>query len=409
MFDLDLWREIFQSINKNRARGVLSGFTVAFAIMLFTILFGIANGLENTFDEFFVKTADNAINIRSGRTSKPYKGLQVNRSIVLNNSDFEFIKNEFDDKIEYISSKLIRSFQVGYNDKKANYTVLGIYPEGQHIEKVKIKEGRFLNLSDIKTHSKVVAIGKLVEEDLFFNKSALGEYINLEGILYKVIGVFTDNGGDQEERLIYTPTTTIQHIYLGKDVVGQINLTYNPKMNVDEALKFGNTLTKKLKERKQVAPADQRAIRLDNMALQTKGIETMTSGLGILIFIIGLGTLIAGIVGISNIMIFIVKERTKEIGIRKALGAPPKGIVSIILLESVIVTALAGYLGLLIGVGVLKWVGPSLKDYYITNPEVHPNIVISATIVLIAAGTLAGFLPAKKASRIKPIIALRDG
>ncbi|RED48679.1 ABC transporter permease [Seonamhaeicola aphaedonensis] len=409
MFDLDLWREIFQSINKNRARGLLSGFTVAFAIMLFTILFGIANGLENTFDELFVKTADNAIYIYSGRTSKPYKGLQVGRKVSLYNEDFEHIKNEYRNKIEYITPKLNRNFQVSYINKKGSYNVIGVHPDAQHIEKVKIKDGRFINLNDIKNHLKVIIIGRLIEEDLFGKISAIGQYINLEGINYKVVGVFTDNGGDSQERLAYLPTTTVQQIYIGKDAVGEINLTYNRKMSSDEALTFGTDLTKNLRKRKNVAPTDQRAIRVNNMALQTKGIETMTGGLGILIFIIGLGTLIAGIVGISNIMIFIVKERTKEIGIRKALGATPKSIVSIILIESVLITALAGYLGLLIGVGVLKWVGPSLKEYYITNPEVHPNIILTATIVLIAAGTLAGFVPAQKASRIKPIIALRNG
>ncbi|TWO33770.1 FtsX-like permease family protein [Seonamhaeicola sediminis] len=408
MFDLDLWREIFQSINKNRTRGLLSGFTVAFAIMLFTILFGIANGLENTFDELFIKTADNAIYVYSGRTSKPYKGLQVGRAVSLYNEDFEYIKNEYSNKIEYITPKLSRNFQVSFINKKGSYNVLGVHPDAQHIEKLKIKKGRFINLNDIKSHLKVIVIGRLIEEDLFGKTSAIGQYVNLEGINYKVVGVFKDNGGDSQERLAYLPITTVQHIYIGKDAVGEINITYNRKMSSDEALTFGTDLTQTLRQRKNVAPTDQRAIRVNNMALQTKGIETMTGGLGILIFIIGLGTLIAGIVGISNIMIFIVKERTKEIGIRKALGATPKSIVSIILIESVLITALAGYIGLLIGVGVLKWVGPSLKEYYITNPEVHFNIIITATIVLIAAGTLAGFVPAQKASRIKPIIALRN-
>ncbi|TXG37504.1 ABC transporter permease [Seonamhaeicola maritimus] len=409
MFDLDLWREIFQSIIKNRTRGLLSGFTVAFAISLFTILFGIANGLENTFDQFFVQTADNALYVYSGRTSKPYKGLQVDRSVFLYNKDIDYIKNEFKDKIEYITPKISRNFQVSWSNKKGSYFILGVQPDAQHIEKVKIKDGRFVNLNDVKNHNKVIAIGRLIEEDLFGKESALGQYINAEGINYKVVGVFTDNGGDSQERLAYVPVTTIQHIYLSKDFIEEINITYNKKMSSDEALTFGSDLTKKMKQRKDVAPTDQRAIRVNNMALQTKGIETMTWGLRVLIFIIGLGTLIAGIVGISNIMIFIVKERTKEIGIRKALGASPRSIVSIILMESVLVTALAGYIGLLIGIGVLEWVGPSLKDYFITDPQVHPNIVISATLILIMAGTLAGFLPAKRASKIKPIIALRDG
>ena len=409
MFDLDLWREIFQSINKNRTRGLLSGFTVAFAILLFTILFGIANGLENTFDSFFVKTADNIIKIDKATTSKPYKGLQSGRQILYDNTDYEFVKNEFKDQIEYISGNLGRSYQVRSTYEKGSYNVTGVSPDYQFIEKIEIKEGRFLNLNDYNKNKKVIVIGRLVEEDLFLKTSAIGKYLNLEGIQFKVVGVFTDNGGDQQERLMYIPTTTIQHLYIGDNTLRDISLTYNRDIGIDKALAFGAALTKKLKIRKNVAPSDQRAIRVFNMAQQTKGIEVMTSGLGILIIIIGLGTLIAGIVGISNIMIFIVKERTKEIGIRKALGASPKSIVSIILLESVIITAISGYVGLLAGVGVLKWIGPSLEKYFITNPEVHSNIIITATIILIAAGALAGFFPAKRASRIKPIIALRNG
>jgi putative ABC transport system permease protein len=187
-----------------------------------------------------------------------------------------------------------------------------------------------------------------------------------------------------------------------------MHLTYDPKMNSDQALSFGNSIKKSLKEKFDVARNDQRAIRIFNMAQGTKQVDVMTFSLTIIILVIGFGTLIAGIVGISNIMIFIVKERTKEIGIRKALGASPRSIVSIILIESIIITAIAGYVGLLIGVGVLEVVGPSLKEYFIKDPGVDNSLVIGATLTLIIAGTLAGYLPAKKASKIKPIIALRN-
>ena len=204
------------------------------------------------------------------------------------------------------------------------------------------------------------------------------------------------------------PLSTAQQVYGNNDYVDQINLTYKPELDFNQAIDFGLDLEKKLKERFLVATNDQRAVRIFNMAMQNKGINQMTSVLGILILIIGMGTLIAGIVGISNIMIFIVKERSKEIGIRKALGASPKSIVSIILVESIFITTIAGYFGLLLGVGILEWVGPSLKPYFITNPSVSTSLVVSATLTLIGAGTLAGYLPAKKASKIKPIVALRD-
>jgi len=408
MFDIDLWREIFQSINKNRTRSLLSGFTVTFAILLFTILFGLANGLNNTFSETFVDEASNAIFIRTGKTSKAHKGLQAGRRIQLKNQDFVYIKKDFDSETEYIASKVFKNITASYKNKKNNYSLIAVNPDNQYVEKSKVYSGRYVNQLDIDNQTKVIVIGRLVEDELFSKTSALGENVNLSGISYKVVGVFSDDGGDDEERIIYMPLSTAQQIYGNNDYVDQINLTYNPDFDYDQAIDFGLDLEKKLKNRFNVATNDQRAIRIFNRAMQNKGIKQMTSVLGILILIIGMGTLIAGVIGISNIMIFIVKERTKEIGIRKALGASPKSIVSIILIESILITTLAGYLGLLVGVGVLEWASPVLKTYFITDPSVSKSLVVSATLTLIGAGTLAGYLPAKKASKIKPIVALRD-
>ena len=408
MFDIDLWREIFQSINKNRTRSLLSGFTVTFAILLFTILFGLANGLNNTFSETFVDEASNAIFIRTGKTSKAHKGLQAGRRIQLKNQDFVYIKKDFDSETEYIASKVFKNITASYKNKKNNYSLIAVNPDNQYVEKSKVYSGRYVNQLDIDNQTKVIVIGRLVEDELFSKTSALGENVNLSGISYKVVGVFSDDGGDDEERIIYMPLSTAQQIYGNNDYVDQINLTYNPDFDYDQAIDFGLDLEKKLKNRFNVATNDQRAIRIFNRAMQNKGINQMTSVLGILILIIGMGTLIAGVIGISNIMIFIVKERTKEIGIRKALGASPKSIVSIILIESILITTLAGYLGLLVGVGVLEWASPVLKTYFITDPSVSKSLVITATLTLIGAGTLAGYLPAKKASKIKPIVALRD-
>ncbi|MGB2483127.1 MAG: ABC transporter permease [Flavobacteriaceae bacterium] len=409
MFDLDFWREIFQSIDKNRTRSILSGFTVAFAIMLFAILFGLANGLNNTFSETFVDSAANSIFIRTGTTTKANKGLQAGRRIQFKNEDHNYIKSEFEPNVEFISSRVYRNVTATYRNEKNNYLVRAVHPDHQYLEKTIVKKGRFLNQLDIRNQTKVIVIGDLVKDDLFNkNQEILGEYVNLSGIQYKVVGVFNDDGGDDEERIIYMPISTAQQIYGNNDFVDQINLTYNPKLDYNEAIDFGLDLEGDLKDRFTVAKNDQRAIRVFNMAMQNKGINQMTSVLGILILIIGLGTLIAGIVGVSNIMIFIVKERTKEIGIRKALGASPRSIISIILVESVFITTIAGYIGLLIGVGILEWFGPSLKKYFITDPSVSKSLVFSATILLIIAGSIAGYLPAKRASEIKPIIALRD-
>lgn len=408
MFDRDLWREIFQSINMNRTRSVLSGFTVAFAILLFTILFGIANGLNNTFAEAFSDDANNSIFIQSGTTTKANKGFQAGRQIQFKNKDLDYIKEEYGDKVQYITSRLYLTVNATFRNEKSTYPLRAVHPDHQFLENTIIKEGRYINQLDIENKTKVVVIGRLVEQDLFLKTTALGKYISLNGLQYKIVGVFADDGGDNEERIIYMPITTAQRVYGNNDYIDQINLTYNPDMNYNKAIAFSTDLTKDLKDRFDVANSDQRAIRVRNLANESKTVNQMTFGLGVIIIVIGFGTLIAGIVGVSNIMIFIVKERTKEIGIRKALGASPRSIVSIILMESILVTAIAGWVGLLIGMGVLEFIGPSLEVYFIKDPSVSTSLVISATITLIVAGGIAGYLPAKKASQIKPIVALRD-
>ncbi|NQX85674.1 MAG: ABC transporter permease [Flavobacteriaceae bacterium] len=407
MFDLDLWREIFQSINKNRTRSLLSGFTVAFAIMLFTILFGVINGLKNSFSEAFVDDANNAIFIWSGKTSKANKGLQTGREIIFKNEDYEYLKTEFEDKVEYITARVYKNVEASFRNEKNNYTLRAVHPDHQYLERTIMQEGRYINQRDIDHKTKVVVIGRLVEEDLFLTTTPLGKYINLSGIQYKVVGVFSDDGGDNEERMIYMPVSTAQQVYGNNDHLDQINLTYQPTMSYSEAIDFGLDIERKMKHRFSVAKSDQRAIRVFNMASQTKSVNQMMTALGFIVIIVGLGTLIAGIVGISNIMIFVVKERTKEIGIRKALGSKPVSIVRMILLESILVTALSGYVGLLIGTGILEWATPVLEDNFIKDPGVSMTLVVGATFTLIIAGSLAGYLPAKRASRIKPIVALR--
>ena len=408
MFDSDLWREIFQSINKNRTRSLLSGFTVAFAILLFAILFGIANGLQNTFTEAFGTDANNSIVIFPGMTTKAHKGLQAGRLIRFKNEDHDFILDEFGDKVQYMTSKVNRNVLASFKGEKNNYELRAVHPEYMFIENNVVSEGRYVNQNDLNHKTKVAVIGKVVNDELFAKENAIGKYVSLNGISFKVVGVFTDDEGDNEERVIYVPLTTAQFLYGNTDFIDFMHLTYSPEMNSDAALAFGADITKKLKDRFSVARSDQRAIMVQNFAQGTKQVEIMTFGLTVIIFVIGIGTLIAGVVGVSNIMIFIVKERTKEIGIRKALGASPKSIVSIILLESILITTIAGYFGLLLGIGVLEWVGPGLEKYSIKDPGVSSSLIFGATLALIIAGAIAGYFPAKKASNIKPIVALRN-
>jgi putative ABC transport system permease protein len=409
MFDLDRWREIFQTLSKNKLRTALSGFTISFAILLFTLLFGVGNGLKHQFEKQFAGDAQNSVYIYSGTTTKPYKGLQSGRRIQYRNDDSQFINDKFEDEIQFFSPNIERNnVRVIYKGEQNNYTIRGVYPDYQPLESAVIQDGRFLSYLDLKRKSKVVAIGRMVEEDLFGKLSAMGKEVNIEGISYKVIGVFNDPGGDRDERFIYTPFTTMQGMYKPNDEVDRFGLTFNPSLNVDKAIAFSNLLTKLLKEKHNVDPRDQGAIRVRNYAEGTRDVQSFMMVLNVIILFIGIGTLIAGIIGISNIMVYIVKERTKELGIRKALGATPNSIIGMIMMESIFVTALAGYSGLLIGVFTLRALGDSLEKYFIINPSVETYVVVGATIILVIAGTIAGFIPAKRAARIKPIVALND-
>lgn len=407
MFDRDLWREIFQSIQKNKLRSILSGFTISFAILIFTLLFGIANGLQNTFESFFVSNASNAITIRTGKTSKPYKGNQSGKKIQLSNADFEFLKKKNASKIEYSSGRIYKNFRVSHHNEHRNYNIKAVHPEHQFIEKSSMTRGRFINTSDLHNTRKVAVIGKKVSDDLLQNKFPIGKYIQMQGIAFKIVGVFEEADDDNENSVIYIPLNTAQNLYEKNNYLNEISLTYNPTMNYEEALDFGYLIKKQLQERLTVAPKDQRAIRIRNNAEGKKGIDQLMFVIGILILFIGFGTLTAGIVGISNIMVYIVKERTKELGIRKVLGASPRAIVSLILLEAISITSLAGYLGIFIGIGALNLIDDKLEAYFIQDPHVDTPIVVGAVIVLIIAGAIAGYVPAKRASQIKPIVALR--
>ena len=409
MFNLDRWIEMFQTLSKNKLRTVLSGFTIAFAILLFTLLFGIGNGLRHTFERDFAGNAQNSIYINSGRTTKPYKGLQSGRKIQFRNDDTKFLNEKFEDEIQFFSPSIERfNVQAIYKGEQNRYWVGAVYPDYQPLEEAVIQDGRFISVLDVKQRAKVIAIGRLVKDDLFGNKNAIGKNISLDGISYRVIGVFTDPGGDNDERKIFTPFTTAQGMYSENDELDYFGLTYNPKLKVDQALAFSNLLTKILKEKHNIDPRDQGALRVYNFAEGAKGVQQFMMVLNVIILFIGIGTLVAGIIGISNIMVYIVKERTKELGIRKALGATPSSIIGMIMLESIFVTALAGYLGLLIGVFSLKAIGSGLEEYFILNPSVEQYVVVGATIILVIAGTIAGYIPAKRASRIKPIVALND-
>jgi putative ABC transport system permease protein len=408
MFDLDRWREIFQSINKNKLRSVMSGFTVAFAILLFTLLFGIVSGLSNTFKSTFADDAQNFMKLRVWKTSKPYEGLQSGRRVQLKNEDYKYIGETYKNKIQYQSARIFKNFSIKYKNEANMYSVMAVNPDHQFLEKTIIEEGRYLNVRDLNEKSKNIVIGRLVKRDLFGERPALGKRVNVNGSSYLVIGVFSDEGGDNEERRAFIPITTAQAMYGNNDYLSQIVLGYNPNLSLDKAIAFGNQMERDMRKKMNIHPDDQSALSVRNMAEANKGVGMFMAILYAIVILIGSGTLIAGIIGISNIMIFVIKERTKEFGIRKALGAVPSSIVGMVVQESVLITTIAGYLGLSLGTYILSLIGNSLEEnYFIKDPSVSPEIVIGATLILISAGLIAGYIPAKRAANIKPIEALR--
>tara|TARA_B100000963_G_scaffold222311_1_gene193838 strand:+ start:329 stop:1558 length:1230 start_codon:yes stop_codon:yes gene_type:complete len=408
MFNRDRWEEIFETIGKNKLRTFLSGFTVSLGIFIFIILFGLGNGLKNTFQEFFLDDASNAIFLYPGKTSKPYKGFKANRRIEFKNDDLGDIKENFSFYLEHLTPRITRNALTRYKNNSNNYSTRGVAPGHQFVEKTILMKGRYINQSDISNKTKVAVIGRMVAKDLFKSEEAIGKYINLGSSAFKVVGIFQDDGGDNEERNIYIPYTTRQLIEKSNDKVDQIILTYRKELGYLGAMGLENGIKKFFKEKKSVSPEDPNGFYIRNIADDLRETQQFAVVLQLIVSFVGLGTLIAGIIGISNIMVFVVKERTKELGIRKALGATPNSVIKMVLQESVFITIISGYLGLFFGILVLENIGIKLDKYFIKNPFIEISTALIATVVLIIFGAIAGYIPAKRASSIKPIIALRD-
>ena len=408
MFNRDRWQEIFQTIQKNRLRTVLSGFTVALGIFIFIVLFGFGNGLKNSFKQFFLDDATNTLWIYPGQTSKPYRGFKSNRRIEFENSDLKDIKDNFNFFLEDITPRINRSDRVRYKGESDNYSSRAVAPAHQFIEKTIMMKGRYINEDDVMNKTKNIVIGRLVAKDLFKDEEPIGKYLEMGTSAFKVVGVFQDQSGDREERLIYMPYTTRQLIEKNNDKINSIIVSYRPEMGFASALIFEKQLRLFLKKKKDIDPRDNNGIRIRNIADQLKQNQQFASVLQIIVAFVGIGTLIAGIIGISNIMVFVVKERTKELGIRKALGATPKSVIGMVLQESIFITTLSGILGMTCGIALLGNIGDRLEQFFIIDPYIDNFTAVIATVLLILFGAIAGYIPAKRAARIKPIVALRD-
>ncbi len=409
MFDIDKWQEIFSTISKNKLRTILTGLSVFWGIFMLILLLGSGNGLQNGVQAEFNDVAKNSAQIFPGRTTQPYKGLQSGRFIQLTNEDYDELLR-IAPEITHISSRfyVFGESTISYKNEYGSFTIISHHPDHRYIENSVILEGRLINELDLKEDRKVVCIGELVKRLLFKDKNAIGEYLNINGIPFKVVGIFTDEGDESQQRSVYLPITTAQKVFNGSNKINR--LMFNSEdMSTDEIIAFEDRINKNFAKRHSFSENDQSAIHIWNNQEEYKDFMSLFSGIKIFIWIIGFFTIIAGIVGVSNIMIVVVKERTKEIGIRKALGATPFSMVSLIMQESIFITAFAGYIGLVFGVLVLEVVSNFMPDTeFFKNPEVNIMTAVIATLVLVFTGALAGLIPAIRAARVKPIVALRE-
>ncbi len=406
MFDIDKWQEIFVTINKNKLRTFLTAFSVAWGIFILIVLLGAGKGLSNGAHKEFMHDAVNSLNIENGQTVVPYKGIKPGRNIQLTNEDFELVSSRIG-HIEHSSAVYFErnSNVLTYENQHATFMVRACMPDHHYLENASIIEGRFINQIDIDEFRKVCAIGVPVKKSLFKNEEAIGKYIDVSGTPYKVIGVFTDPGNGDNDR-IYVPVTTVQR---ARNAQNHIDNIWSSLDNV--ALNNSEAIVKQVREllaqQHNFSPSDISAVRIENWSEDYKRIMDMMEGINLFIWIIGIFTLIAGVVGVSNIMMIIVKERTKEIGIRKSIGATPVSIVMLIVQESIFITAIAGYTGLVLGVGLLQLFSDTEVDFF-QHPSVDFNVAIASTCLIIVSGALAGLFPALKASKVQPIEALRD-
>ncbi|MEZ2415954.1 ABC transporter permease [Muriicola sp. E247] len=413
MFDLERWQEIFDTIRKNKLRTFLTGVSVASGIFILVILLGFGQGMQNGISYEFEQDATTIVEVWPGVTTKEYKGLNPGRRIQLRNENYETANSLFGEEVEYKSPLIfVRNVNVNYGKEALVYSVRGVSYDYQFIDNAKLHEGRFLNYQDIAGTGKVALIGKKIKEDVFKNlDTPIGEYINISGVLFKIIGVFDEREQREEER-IYIPMTTAQKVFNGADYINNISYTLPKVENFDEAVAqavlFKDNLRSYLQQAHTVAPDDTSAIQVWSALEEAKRYFSLINNIKFFFWFVGICTIIAGVVGVSNIMLIVVKERTREIGIRKALGAKPWSIILMILHEAIFVTAISGFAGLIFSMGILEIVGPYVEVDYVVNPSVNFNVALATVFVLIVAGTIAGFFPAWRAAHIHTIDALRD-
>lgn len=416
LFDRNTWQEIFGSISKNKTRTVITVIGVLWGIFIYIALSGAAKGMDNGFESMFETIAKNSMFVWAQSTSMPYSGYKTGRQLQLKLGDAQKIENRIP-QVQYIAPRNVKGFfgsappSVSRKDKKGSYSLFGDFPVFVKIAPKKIYEGgRFLNDEDIDQARKVAVIGERTQEELFdSNEDPIGGYINIDNVYFQVIGVhkFEQSGGFGGDGDIFIPFTTYRKLYNTGEDVGWFSIAaYDDAdvVQVEENIKY------LLKNIHNVHPDDERAFGSFNLGEQFDKIIGFANGITFLSLVVGIATILAGVIGIGNILLISVKERTKELGVRRALGATPAEVRNQIILESVFLTVLAGIIGIILGAGVLKLIGNITEDieFPYNNPTVPIPYVLGALLIMVILGTLIGLIPAQRAVSIKPIDALRE-
>ncbi len=418
MFDIDLWSEIVSALKKNRMRSFMTAFGVFWGIFMLIIMSGAGKALENGVLDGVRAFATNSAFFWTERTSVPYEGFQRGRRWEYNNTDIQYLKENVKE-IEYLSPRLFGWQQNGNNtirgERTGAFNVFGDFPDYFKIDRWTPVKGRLINEIDILQERKVCNIGERVVEVMFAkDENPVGQYLKISGVYFQVVGVIhaetrINIGGGKKEETIIIPFSTMQTAYNYGDIVHFFSVTSQKGYKVSD---LEEKLKIVLKDRHKIAPEDLQAIGSFNIEKEFVKFSALFLGIQVLTWIVGIGTLLAGVIGVSNIMLVIIKERTQEIGIQRAIGATPNVIIKHIVAESVFLTVMAGYIGLSLGVGVLEILNQVLQsggdEMFFRNPEVNLTMALSALGVLVIAGIVAGLIPAKRAISIKPIDAIRD-
>ena len=408
MFGQDAWQEILETVRGNLLRTVLTGFSVAWGVLILVVLLGTGQGLERGVEYQFRDDATNSIWVSPGQTSIPHRGGPVGRAVQFHNSDFEAIKSDIAG-VEHITARFnIRAnLMVSYLGRGQSFPVRSVHPDHLYLEKTQVTRGRFLNQIDVAEFRKVTVIGDNVVKALFEKEDPLEKYLHINGVAFKVVGLFHDDGNNRENDILYLPISTSQRTFGGADQIHQVMLTTG-KADLATTEKMSQAILSDLAERHRFAAQDQRAVNVRNINKNVQQFLQLMQGIRAFVWLIGIGTLLAGVVGVSNILMISVHERTREIGIRKALGATPRQVVALIVQEAILITALSGYLGLLAGLGLLELVDQMPANDFFRQPGIQLSVGLQAMALLVVAGAFAGFFPARRAARLRPIDALRD-